>query len=397
MNLRTGVVVVGHGSRREEANDDLREAARQIGVRGGFALVEPAFLEIVRPTIDEAFTRCVESGATHIIVHPYFLSPGRHTRGDLPVEVSSAASRHCHVTYQITEPLAAHPLVIDASIERIRETVVPEVTYPRAGKVYLVGAGPGDPGLLTVRALELLRRADVVIYDYLVNPELLVHVRSGSERIFVGKVGHSRQTPQSEINSLLIAHARKGQRVVRLKGGDPFLFGRGGEEAQALRSAGIHYEVVPGISSALAVPAYAGIPLTHRGVSSSVAVVTGARAGEGMFTEDLKNCNAETLVILMGVAHLRRIVSELVDSGRHKETPVAIIRWGTYEAQRTLMGTLGNIADLVEREGLRAPAVIVVGEVVQLRDQLQWFERKVSGGVTLDDDCELRDGLCNFV
>lgn len=386
-NFRQGVLVVGHGSRREEANEDVRHAARQIGARGGFALVEAAFLEIVRPTIDEAFTRCVESGATHIIVHPYFLSPGRHTRGDLPVEVRSAASRHCHVTHQITEPLAAHPFVIDASIERIRETVSPEKNHPRAGVVYLVGAGPGDPGLLTVRALELLRRADVVVYDYLVNPDLLVHVRQGIERIFVGKVGHARQTPQSEINSLLIAHARKGQIVVRLKGGDPFLFGRGGEEAQALRSYGIDFEVVPGISSALAVPAYAGIPLTHREVSSSVAVVTGARAREGGLLGEFRNSNAETLVILMGVVNLRRIVTELVKSGRHEETPAAIIRWGTYEAQRTVTGTLGNIADLVEREGLRSPAVIVVGEVVRLRDELEWFERKVANesGLAISD------------
>ncbi len=330
-----GVVVVGHGSRREEANEDVRHAARQIRARAGLSLVEPAFLEIVRPTIDEAFTRCVESGATHVIVHPYFLSPGRHARGDIPVEVRSAASRHVGVTYQLTEPLAAHRLVIEASIERIRETASLSdggdgTNQTQLTKVYLIGAGPGDPDLLTVKALELLRQADVIVYDYLVNPDLLLHSRHDAERLDVGKVGGGRQTPQPEINELLIGRVRAGKIVVRLKGGDPFLFGRGGEEAQALKAAGIPFEIVPGISSALAVPAYAGIPLTHRGVSSSVAVLTGARAGDGRFTEDLRRCDVL------------------------------------------------NIADLAEREGLRAPAVIVVGEVVRLRDELKWFEQTLT-------------------
>jgi len=173
---RVGILVVGHGSRREEANEDVREAARLIARRGPFACVEPAFLEIVSPTIEEGFAKLVRRGADHVIVHPYFLSPGRHTRGDIPVDVQAAASRHPGVTYQITEPLTAHPSVIDASIERILETNSPANKEP-LGKVYLVGAGPGDPGLLTVKALELLRKADVVIYDYLVNPDLLIHLK----------------------------------------------------------------------------------------------------------------------------------------------------------------------------------------------------------------------------
>jgi uroporphyrin-III C-methyltransferase len=377
---RRAVMVIGHGSRREEANADVREAARRIGVRGGFPLIEAAFLEIAHPTIGEAFARLVEQGAEHITVHPYFLSPGRHTRGDIPVEVEQAAREHPGITYRITEPLAAHPSVIEASVERIRETESSEKSClqpsaARPGTVYLVGAGPGDPGLLTLKARDLLASCDVVIYDNLVNPELLVHVPAQAERLYVGKVGGGRQTPQDEINRLLVEHARKGLRVVRLKGGDPFLFGRGGEEAEALIAAGLRFEVVPGISSALAVPAYAGIPLTHRGVSSSVAVLTGASRGQGAHNAlALGNAaSADTLVILMGVAHLREIACDLLAAGRAPETPAAIIRWGTYEGQQTVTATLETIADEALRANLRAPAVIIVGEVVRLRERLKWF------------------------
>src|SRR6266436_4357243 len=314
--VNRGVLVVGHGSRRQEANDDVREAARRIGEHCSFALVEAAFLEIEHPNIRGGFARLIERGANKITVHPYFLSPGRHTRGDIPVEVREAASHHSGVSYRITEPLSAHPLVIEASVQRIFESIHHESNEEKAkhyrawlGTVYLVGAGPGDPGLLTVKARDLLESCDVVIYDYLVNPELLRHVSTGAEHIYVGKVGGGRQTPQDEINRLLVRHAQKGRRVVRLKGGDPFLFGRGAEEAEALCDAGVAFEVVPGISSALAVPAYAGIPLTKRGLSSSVAVLTGARGGDGAPENSaLTNlASADTLVILMGAAHLRQI------------------------------------------------------------------------------------------
>ncbi len=396
---RRGVLVVGHGSRREEANADVREAARLVGVRGGFSLVEAAFLEITHPNIAEGFARLVERGARHVIVHPYFLSPGRHTRGDIPIEVRAAAERHPGVSYQITEPLSAHPLVIEASIERIRETEgqgtngVEEwgqgvtashaVTHEaRRGVVYLVGAGPGDPGLLTLKARDLLASCDVVVYDYLVNPDVLGHVPAHAARVYVGKVGGGRQTPQEEINGMLIAHARGGSRVVRLKGGDPFLFGRGGEEAEALVEAGVPFEVVPGISSALAVPAYAGIPLTHRQHASSVAVVTGARAEDKFDAPTLSStATADTVVILMGVARLRQIAGELIAAGRSPETPAAVIRWGTYEGQQTVTGTLRTISDEAERAALRAPAVIVVGEVVALRERLQWFEGRATSGM----------------
>ena len=277
-DIQTGILIVGHGSRRAEANEDLRQAAQSIGKRGSFALVQPAFLEIEQPNVAEGFTRLVARGAREIIVHPYFLSPGRHTRGDLPRKVSEVAAHHRHVRYRITEPLSAHPLVIEASIERIRAESDPaphDKHRAEVGRVYLVGGGPGEVGLLTLRARDLLKTCDVVLYDYLVDPDVLQFVTNNAERIAVGKIGGGVSTAQAEINRLLIEKARAGQRVVRLKGGDPFLFGRGGEEAEALYDAGIPFEVVPGISSALAVPAYAGIPLTRRGYSSSVAVVTG--------------------------------------------------------------------------------------------------------------------------
>ncbi len=386
--VKRGVLVVGHGSHRREANDDVREAARRIAERGRFPLVEAAFLEIEHPNISKAFARLVEQGAEEIIVHPYFLSPGRHTRGDIPIEVREAASHHPGVNYRITEPLSAHPLVIEASVERLLETIARDTAekasnaanyQAQRGTVYLVGAGPGDPGLLTIKARDLLESCDVVIYDYLVNPEILCHVPFQAERVYVGKVGGGRQTPQDQINYLLTKHAQTGARVVRLKGGDPFLFGRGGEEAEALRSAGIRFEVVPGISSALAVPAYAGMPLTHRDLSSSVAVVTGSRVREITATSISANLSADTIVILMGVTHLREIAVDLIAAGRSIETPAAVIRWGTYEGQLTVTGTLGTIAADALNAGMRPPAVIVVGEVVKLRERLKWFEQTSEG------------------
>ena len=382
---KSGVLVVGHGSRREEANRDVREAARRIGERGAFTLVEAAFLEIAHPNIAEGFKRLIERGACNVTVHPYFLSPGRHTRGDLPREVRAVAQCYPGVSYQITEPLSAHPLVIEASVERIRETAscAPDTETSeeaKLGTVYLVGAGPGDPGLLTLRARDLLASCDVVVYDYLVDPEVMQFAPPTAERIYVGKVGGARHTPQTEINVLLINQARAGKRVVRLKGGDPFLFGRGGEEAEALYEAGIPFQAVPGISSALAVPAYAGIPLTHRNLSSSVAILTGASANDvdevSAALADL--VRADTIVILMGVANLRLIADELIASGKDPETPVAIIRWGTYETQLTVVGTLQSIADQAHASGMRPPGVIIIGEVVRLRERLKWFEKDLA-------------------
>jgi len=245
----------------------------------------------------------------------------------------------------------------------------------RVGTVALVGAGPGDPGLMTVRGLELLRRAHVVVYDRLVDPRLLDEAPR-ARRIFAGKASGNHALPQERINALLIMHARRGRRVVRLKGGDPFVFGRGGEEAEALAHARIPFEVVPGVSSAVAVPAYAGIPLTHRGVATSFAVVTGHERSGGESSVDWARLAraSDTLVVLMGVESLPRITRALIAHGRPAATPVALVRWGTTSAQETVTGTLGDIAARAARVRLEPPVVIVIGDVVALRDRLQWFD-----------------------
>lgn len=243
----------------------------------------------------------------------------------------------------------------------------------QSGKVYLVGAGPGDPGLMTVRGLQLLRAAQVVVYDQLVNPQLLAEVSPRAQQIFVGKQAGSHSIEQNEINEVLVNYAFQGNSVVRLKGGDPFVFGRGGEEAAALADAGVPFEIVPGVSAAVAAPAYAGIPLTHRDYASSFAVVTGHEAIKSKSIVDwAKLATAvDTLVILMGLHNLAAIVDKLVAHGRPAHTPVAVIEQGTTEQQRTVTGTL---ADIVERaRSVKAPALIVVGEVVRLRSVLDWF------------------------
>jgi uroporphyrin-III C-methyltransferase len=244
----------------------------------------------------------------------------------------------------------------------------------KTGTVYLVGAGPGDPALLTVRALDLLHQAQVIIYDQLVNPVLLEEAPPVAIRIFAGKQPGRHCIAQSEINQMLIEYARLGYDVLRLKGGDSFVFGRGGEEAEALADAGIPFEVVPGVSSAVAVPAYAGIPLTHRKLASSFAVVTGHEAGKPQSAVDWARLATavDTLVILMGMSNLPLIVSRLLTHGRAPQTPAAVIRWGTTRAQEVVTGTL---ADIVRRSAsLEPPTVIVIGDVVSLADRLTWFQ-----------------------
>jgi uroporphyrinogen III methyltransferase/synthase len=243
------------------------------------------------------------------------------------------------------------------------------------GKVYLIGAGPGDPGLLTLKGKSILERADCVIYDFLAAEELLRFCRPAAERIFVGKRGGGARRPQQEVNQLLIAKAREVGTVARLKGGDPFVFGRGGEEALALTRAGIPFEVVPGVTSGLAAPAYAGIPLTHRELASSVCFIAGHEdpTKEESAIDWPAAGTGGTLVFFMGTRNLAAIASQLVAHGRPPETPIAVIHWGTRPRQQVVTGTLRDIAQ--RAADLHAPTVIVVGDVVKLRDQLNWFER----------------------
>ena len=245
--------------------------------------------------------------------------------------------------------------------------------------VYLIGAGPGDPKLLTLRAVECIREADVIIYDYLVNERILLHARPEAEVVYAGKRKGEQSISQELINDMLISRARRGLVVARLKGGDPFIFGRGGEEAVALADAGISYEVVPGVSSASGVPAYAGIPLTHREYSAMVVLTTGhedpAKPRSDIPWENISPGRG-TLVFFMGITNLRSIVSSLIKHGRDPNTPVAIICRGTLPEQETVTGDLSDIVDKVDSRHLSLPGMVIVGEVVRLRERLNWFESR---------------------
>ena len=246
-------------------------------------------------------------------------------------------------------------------------------------KVYLVGAGPGDPGLITIRGKQCIENADVIIYDYLASPALLKYAQKQAEIIYVGKKGGDHTLSQDKINALIVEKAKTGATVCRLKGGDPFIFGRGGEEAEILVSNSIPFEVVPGVTSAIAAAAYAGIPLTHRKLTATLAFITGhedPHKKESTIDWPSLARGFGTLVFFMGVKNLPEITQKLIDNGRSPQTPVALIRWGTTPSQTTVTGTLENISQRAKKADLKPPAIIVVGEVVQLRNTLKWFEKR---------------------
>jgi uroporphyrinogen III methyltransferase / synthase len=247
------------------------------------------------------------------------------------------------------------------------------------GTVYLVGAGPGDPGLITVKGLEKIRSADVIVYDYLAGSQLMQEARPDAELIYVGKKGKDHTLEQLDINQLLVSKACEGKSIVRLKGGDPYVFGRGGEEAEELAMAGIPFEVVPGVTSAVAAPAYAGIPVTHRDHASMVTFITGHEdpsKEESAIDWEVLSRNPGTLVFLMGVKNLHNISESLIKHGKAPSTPAALVRWGTTVQQISIVSTLAEIPLEAERTGLKPPAVLIVGSVVTLRDRLGWFENK---------------------
>ncbi len=280
----------------------------------------------------------------------------------------------------------------------------PKVARP--GKVYLVGAGPGDPGLITVRGKSLLERAEVAVYDYLASKKLLKHLPASAEKIYVGKKGGVKHIhSQDEINQMLVDHARAGKMVVRLKGGDPFIFGRGGEEVERLHQAGVSFEIVPGVTSATAAATYAGIPITHRDYTATVAFITGHEDP----TKETSNIDwsklatgVGTLVVYMGIKNLPSIVENLVKHGRDPKTPVAVVRWASTPEQRSVVGTLETIAEIVVESEIKPPSLIIVGEVVTLRDTIDWFEKRVLFGKkiivtrTREQASELVAGLEEF-
>lgn len=249
----------------------------------------------------------------------------------------------------------------------------------KQGIVYLVGAGPGDYKLISVKAKEYIEQADTIVYDRLADSRLLAWARKDVELVYVGKASSQHTMRQEDINQLLVEKAREGKVVVRLKGGDPFVFGRGGEEALELVANGLPFEVVPGITSAIAVPAYAGIPVTHRAVATSFAVITGHEdptKGESNMRWDKLATGVDTLVFLMGVENLPHITAKLIENGRPAETPAAVIRWGTKPEQQVLITTVGSAAEDVAKAGVKPPAIFLVGDVVNLREKLAWFDTK---------------------
>lgn len=246
-------------------------------------------------------------------------------------------------------------------------------------QVYLVGAGPGDAGLITVKGLDAIKTADVIVYDYLAAPELLNHVQNTAELIYAGKKGGDHTLSQEEINRLIVSKALQGLTVARLKGGDPFVFGRGGEEIETLIEAGVSFTIVPGVTSAIAAPAYAGIPLTHRRFASCATFITGHEDPDKQSSAINWNALAHTggtLVFLMGVKNLPRITARLMEEGLAADTPVALVRWGTTPAQETVSGTLSDIVANVAQAGLKPPCIIIVGHVVSFRETMQWFESR---------------------
>ncbi|GAB5046564.1 uroporphyrinogen-III C-methyltransferase [Thermodesulfovibrio sp. TK110] len=247
------------------------------------------------------------------------------------------------------------------------------------GKVYLVGAGPGDAGLITLKGIRAIQQADCIVYDFHINPRLLTYARKDAEFIYAGKRGGHHEMTQDEINTVLVEKAKEGKTVCRLKGGDPFVFGRGGEEVEVLVEKGIDFEIVPGISSVIAVPAYAGIPVTHRRVASAFTVITGNEdlsKQQRIFTHIRASNQAETMIFLMCVKNLDTITNKLIDEGLSPQTPSAIIRWGTRPEQKVITGTISEIALLAKEHKISPPAILVIGDVVRLREKLKWYEKK---------------------
>jgi uroporphyrin-III C-methyltransferase len=361
----TTLALVGHGTRRHPGSRKSTESlARALRERGEFAEVIEAFLD-EEPRVESIPGM---AGLPHILVIPFLMGAGSHATRDIPRRLGLNLPAGTELPFAASDgkrTLACdRPIGADAGIPGI---VLDLAAGSRRGAVYLVGAGPGDPGLITVRGRAILRAADVVVYDRLVPRELLLEVRHGARVFDVGKKRGATILSQEGINALIVEEAHRGGLVVRLKGGDPFVFGRGWEEMSACASAGIPCTVVPGVSSATSVPAAARIPVTLRGVGRSFAVITAEGAGPEGFPVEAVDAAAkiDTVVILMGREKLGAIAGRLIRAGRNPLEPAACIQEGTTPRERAVFGTLSDIADLADAQGLEAPVVTVVGEVVR--------------------------------
>jgi uroporphyrin-III C-methyltransferase len=380
------LVLVGHGTHRHpESTASTRALAETLKRRRVAGEVLAAFLDD-DPPVDEVLSHTRE---LNVIALPFLIGGGIHALEDLPHRLGlpeGDVPRRGWVGSRlllVDAALGGNPGLEENVVDLARRHAPPPPPRFRGrpdrpvhhlpGVVHLVGSGPGDPGLITSRGLELLRRADVVIHDRLVAPELLQEARAGVELIDVGKGVGLAPYSQAEINALLVSHARLGRTVVRLKGGDPFVFGRGSEEAAACREAGVPVHVIPGVSSAIAGPAAAGIPVTARGLARSFAVVTAHQAGPDGETVDLRGlAGVDTLVVLMGRSCLGSLAAQLIEAGRDPETPAACVQSATTPEQRVTRATLATIAAAADRDGLEAPVVTVIGAVAALDDAAQW-------------------------
>jgi uroporphyrin-III C-methyltransferase len=374
----TTLFLAGHGTRRHAASRSttlqLAETLRRRRVAGqviaGFIDDDPGLLEAL-----------ATAQAGPVLVLPFLIGGSTHAADDIPRALglepgeTPLAGRVDRRLIVIDHAVGTLPGVVDVIVDLARRhpPAPPRRTrrggrpvQATAGTVHLVGGGPGDPGLITARGLELLRRADVVVHDRLIGPELLHEAWVGAELVDVGKGPGHAALSQEEINGLLVDRARAGREVVRLKGGDPFVFGRGSEELTACREAGVPCEVVPGVSSAIAGPAAAGIPVTARGIARSFAVVTAHQAGESAEHDVTPLAGVDTIVVLMGRASLPSFTARLIGAGRDPDTPAACIQSATTPAQRVTLATLATIAEAAERDGLEAPIVTVIGEVARM-------------------------------
>ncbi len=367
------LALVGHGTKRHrESRTTTLRLADLLRRRRVAAEILTAFLDDDPPVETLIHT----AASQHLILVPFLIGGGSHVLDDIPRRLAEGNRRR---TVLVDQAIGSYPGLVDIIVDLARRNApsarrsgrkasrVSRSTRPSApaGIVHLVGGGPGDPGLITVRGLQLLRRADVVIHDRLIGSDLLGEVGRAALLIDVGKApGHAAYS-QAEINDLLVEHARQGKSVVRLKGGDPFVFGRGSEEMEACRRAGVRVCVVPGVTSAIAAPAAASIPLTARGIARSFSVITGQTA-DGSSLPDLPNLPEHTLVILMGRSNLGPIAAELIARGRNPSTPAACIQSATTSDQRVTRATLATIAEAAERDGLVSPVVTVIGDVAAI-------------------------------